>query len=580
MNDPAAPASITALAALSGPFILFDDARSTGGAADARLFTDPVEVIRADDAATLDALLDAVRRWQAAGHYAAGFITYEAGALLEPSLAAVVRTPGDGLPMAWFARFAQSTRIAADRVEALLPDPAGAVIGPPMPRMTRADYEARVARVLDHIRRGDIYQANLTFTADVALRGDPLSAYAALRAQARAGYGGIIHTGDHWLLSHSPELFFAVKDGQIMARPMKGTATRAADPAEDAGRAAALAADAKQRAENLMIVDLLRNDLSRIAAPGSVDVPTLFRVETYPTIHQMVSDVTARLPGDVAVADVLRHIFPCGSITGAPKIRSMEIIGALEDQPRGVYTGSMGFVAPDGEAAFNVAIRTLVLPTGGDTATLGLGSGIVDDSRAADEWHECLAKGRFVERAAGMRFDLIETMAFDPMDGFPLLDRHLERLSASARAFGFAFDRHGIRNMLQHATFRQDIAARVRLRLSRGGAVAIACDPAPPVQDGAVTLLPMPRPVAQGDVRLQHKMSARSFYDDTRRMAQERGAFDALLHDTQGRVTEGCITSIFVERDGMLLTPPLALSLLPGVLRADLIAAGRAVEAE
>jgi para-aminobenzoate synthetase/4-amino-4-deoxychorismate lyase len=369
----------------------------------------------------------------------------------------------------------------------------------------------------------------------------------------------------------------------------------------DAHAASALASDPKQRTENLMIVDLIRNDLSRIAVPGSVHVPALFRVETYPTIHQMVSDVTATMADGTGIEALLQHIYPCGSITGAPKIRAMEIIHALEAATRGAYTGSIGFIAPGGEAAFNVAIRTLALPSdappsdapataeqdaalhggqgcatiiGGD-AILGLGSGIVADSDVAAEWQECLAKGEFIRVASG-QFDLFETMAFDPLDGVLRLDAHLARLGDSARALGFSFDRHAVRNMLQHASFHQQSAARVRVRLSPAGNVAVLFDALPDAPTGPVPVKIVPLPVAPLDFRLRHKTSDRAFYDCARHNA---GAFEVAFTHPNGQLTEGSFTSLFVERDGRLLTPPLSLGLLPGVLRAELIAEGKAVEA-
>ena len=382
-------------------------------------------------------------------------------------------------------------------------------------------------------------------------------------------------TGTHWLLSFSPELFFAQRGRRLIARPMKGTSARGRDAATDTAAKAALAADPKQRAENLMIVDLMRNDLSRIAAQGSVAVPALFRVETYPTIHQMVSDVTATVRPDIGIGGILSALFPCGSITGAPKISAMRVIDRLEPEARGAYTGSIGFFAP-GEAAFNVAIRTCALRDGDACATLGLGSGIVADSVAAAEWQECLAKGRFIS-VGGTAFDLIETMRFEPLDGVVRLDAHLERLGSSARALGFSFDRHALRNRLQQATFHQDEPARIRLRLSPGGAVAIAVDPPPQAPDAPVAVVVAPLPVDPLDFRLAHKTSDRAFYDDARRAG---GAFETLFVDAGGRVTEGSFTSLFVERDGHLVTPPLALGLQPGVLRGALIAEGRAVEGE
>jgi para-aminobenzoate synthetase/4-amino-4-deoxychorismate lyase len=568
--------TVTPLHLCQQPFVLLDDARA-GGAAPARLFVAPKEIVVAHSPAEVDALLTTLDGWQRAGGWAAGFLTYEAGMAFEQRTTALARQLAEGWPLAWFGRFDTAERIAAPLVPGLLPDPAGGMLGSVHPDISEAAYHSAVRRILSAITAGDIYQANLTFQASVAVHGHPLALYARLRQTAQAGYGGLVWTGTHWLLSCSPELFLSIKQGRLMARPMKGTAARMTVPEADRMAAAALASDPKQRAENLMIVDLIRNDLSRIAVPGSVEVPSLFRVETYPTVHQMVSDVRATIRPNTPISAVLRAAFPCGSITGAPKLQAMATIAAVETAARGPYTGSIGFVGPDGEAAFNVAIRTLTLPDGAACATLGLGSGIVADSDPAAEWRECLAKGGFVDQATNIDFDLIETMAFDPETGLPLLDRHLARLGESARTLGFHFDRHELRNRLQHATFRQDCPARVRVRLSWRGAIAIEVGPMPAAPDGQVAVAIAPLPVPRSDIRLAHKTSARSFYDDARRAS---GAWEVVFTDSDGLLTEGSFTNIFVERRGMLLTPPTSRAPLPGVLRAQLLAEGRACEAE
>jgi para-aminobenzoate synthetase/4-amino-4-deoxychorismate lyase len=560
------------------PFVLLDDARAEGAAA-ARLFVDPVEVLTAHSAAEVPALLSALEAAQARGLHAAGYLTYEAGKALAPAWRGAVDAETGDAPLGWFGLFDTVRRIDADKVADLLPDPASAWIGKVAPRVARADYLAAVEAVLGLIRAGDIYQANFTFRADVPVRGNPLAVHARLRRTARAGYGGVIWTGEQAIVSHSPELFFALRGGQVMARPMKGTAARLSDPDADAAAARELADDPKQRAENLMIVDLIRNDLSRVAVPGSVAVPGLFRVESFPTIHQLVSDVSARLPEGAGAVDVLRAAFPCGSITGAPKVRAMEIIDELESGARGLYTGSIGFIEPGGDAAFNVAIRTLLLPQsalqdGPACATLGLGSGIVADSEPVEEWRECLAKGEFVG-AAGESFDLIETMFFDPVEGVQRIEGHLARMKASAAALGFTFDRHGARNVLQSATFRLRNAARVRMRLAPSGALAIEVSPLPRLAELPVPVAVRPAPMAADDFRLTHKTSLRAAYDSARHAS---GAAEVVFVDEPGFVTEGSWSNIFVERDGQLLTPPLALGLLPGVLRAELIDKGRAVE--
>jgi para-aminobenzoate synthetase/4-amino-4-deoxychorismate lyase len=571
---PASPfAQHTAMIDASTPFVLLDDA--SGGEATARLFVRPQRIAVARTAGEVRDMARFVDAARADGLPVAGFLAYEAGYALEPKLSRLARdVAADATPLAWFAAFAEVRLIPADQIPALLPDPAGAWVGTPQPAIERKDYDRAIAAVKAYIAAGDIYQANLTFQSQVAVCGDPLALYARLRAAA-AGWGGVVYTGDHWLLSASPELFYTRAEGRLTARPMKGTAARRADPAEDAAAARQLTESPKERAENLMIVDLLRNDFARISAAGSVAVPRLFDVETYPTVHQMTSTVTA------AVADpalppfgVVEALFPCGSVTGAPKIRAMEVIAEVEAGPRGAYTGSIGGWTDAGES-FNVAIRTLVMKAGDKHACLGLGSGIVADSTADAEWRECLAKGAFVTAGAA-RFDLFTTMLYDPLTGIADLDLHMKRMAQSATALGFPFDRHGVCNELQAATFRLRSPCRLRLRLSRSGAVAIEVRalPAPVAAPVAVVLAPLP--VSAGDFRLRHKTSDRSFYDAARIAG---GAFETVFVDPHGFVTEGSFTNLFVERGGTLLTPPLSRGLLPGVLRARLIDEGEAVEA-
>lgn len=549
----------------SQPFVLLDDAR-TSGAAPARLYTRPVEIITTRDPAELPDLLQRLQ-----GGDWAGYLAYEAGHALEPKFGT---PPMPREALLWFARFEGYQEIDPADVPALLPSAEGGWLGSPRPQLSHQAYAAHLARVKEFIAAGDVYQTNLTIRATVPVSGHPLALYANMRGRAKAGYGGVIWTGEDWFLSLSPELFFALHDRQLTTKPMKGTTQRHPDPVADAAAKAAMLADPKQRAENLMIVDLLRNDLSRVATPGSVAVPQLFTVETYPTLHTMISVVTGRLREGLGVPDVLKALFPCGSITGAPKIRAMEVIDAVEDAPRGIYTGSIGRIDACGDAAFNVAIRTLHLRAGEEAATLGLGGGIVADSQLGDEWSECLAKGRFV--ADPRRFDLIETMRFEPEQGIAELERHLARMKESARQLGFEFDRHAARNELQASTFLLDGPRRVRLMLARNGQIAIETGPLPATAAVPVNVALAPLPVDAHDFRLRHKTSARSFYDAARRAS---GAFEVVFHAPDGLLTEGSFTNVFVERDGMLHTPPLEQGLLPGVLRAALIESGQAVEA-
>lgn len=552
------------------PFVLLDDARVSGAAA-ARLYVAPVEIVVTRRTDEVGAALEALRMATQGGLHAAGYLAYEAGHALEPVLTRRAAATAD-TPLLWFGLFRGFEEIASYEVAGLLPDPDGAWAGAPYPDMTRTDYDAALAQVRTLIEAGDLYQANLTFGAVVKTAGHPFALYAGLRTRAQAGYGGVIHMGGDWILSLSPELFFACDGTYVWTRPMKGTAVRCPDPVADQAAADQLKTDAKQRAENLMIVDLLRNDLSRIAKPGSVAVPDLFRVETYPTVHQMTSTVTGELAAGTDVVDIIRAIYPCGSISGAPKIRAMEAIADIEQAPRGVYTGSIGRIDAGGmSGAFNVAIRTLRLAPG--MARLGLGSGIVADSDAPDEWAECLAKGAFIPSIR--HFDLVETMAFDPHGGVTRLERHLARMKASAAALGFIFDRHAARNELQAATFRLRDPSRVRLLLARSGAMAIQTRRLPPVPAQDVDVAIVPLPVDRDDFRLRHKTTDRQFYDGAR-----HGVFEALFVDEAGFLTEGSFTNIFVKDGATLRTPPLSRGLLAGILREELIDSGQAREAD
>ncbi len=372
---PGAPWLHAAPMRLRPPFILLDDAPD--GTA-VRLYEAPHEIVRADALAEVRPALARLREARASGLHAAGYLAYEAGAALEPRAGSAA---GHDAPLLWFGLFERCRRLAADAVGALLPDPAGAWAGAPVPRISQAQYFRQFERVRELIHAGDIYQANLSLRASVPVAGSPAALYALLRSRQLAGYGALVATGERWLLSLSPELFFRLDGTRLTARPMKGTVRRGGGTASDAAAVNALQEDPKQRSENLMIVDLLRNDLSRVATAGSVAVPELFTVETYPTVHTMTSTITAKIAPDRDAVDAIEALFPCGSVTGAPKIRAMQVIAEVEHAPRGAYTGSIGRIDANGDAAFNVAIRTLDLREGDARATLGLGGGIVAEFR-------------------------------------------------------------------------------------------------------------------------------------------------------------------------------------------------------
>lgn len=352
-------------------------------------FRAPREVLTARDAPEVAAALARADAARAQGAWVAGILAYEAGYALEPRLLPLMPPdrPGPLLRLGLF-----------DGPEPDVGGPADARLAPPTPLVARADYDAAIARILAYVAAGDCYQVNLTFPLrSRLLAGTPLSLWRRLVAGGQAGQGAFVDLGGPAIVSVSPETFFRVDAGTIAARPMKGTAPRHADPARDAALARALRADPKSRAENLMIVDLLRNDLGRLARTGTVRVPDLYRVETYPTVHQMTSTVIATLADPPSLSTLMPALFPCGSVTGAPKIRAMEIIRELEPCPRGAYCGAIGWMAPDGRAAFNVAIRTLTID--GPDVLLNVGGGVVADSTADGEWEEALWKARFLAPA-------------------------------------------------------------------------------------------------------------------------------------------------------------------------------------
>ena len=555
-------------------FVLFDDARD--GGAPPRLYSGPNELIVARKLDDVLPALEKIRAALQAGQHAAGYLAYEAGHAFDPKLRDCARR-AEG-PLLCFGLF---DSFETPNLSTLLPSPDGAYAGQLSPRTTREQYGDAVENVRRHLFAGDFYQANLTFGCDVAVAGDPLALYARLRRSARAGWSGVLKHDDGAIISLSPEQFFTLREGIIEARPMKGTARRRPNPDRDRAEAQALAVDAKQRAENLMIVDLMRNDLARVSVAGSVEVPELFQVETYPTLHQMVSRIRSRLRVECDAIDVLCTIFPCGSVTGAPKIAAIEALTTLEPEPRGAYTGSMGWIEPHrfgdpGDAAFNVLIRTLEWHGGATKARLGLGSGLVVDSEPSNEWDECLLKGDFVRREA-QDFDLIETMGFDPSEGIVELERHLDRMKSSAEDLDFQFDRHAARNELQAATFGRKQRAMVRLLLSRSGAMAIQLKTYDDPEELPVRVAVRPLPVEPSDFRLRYKTTDRRFLDLTR---QQAGEFETVFVDPDGQLTEGSRTNLFVEREGKLLTPPLSRGLMPGILRAKLIEEGKAEEAE
>ncbi|GAB4227692.1 MAG: aminodeoxychorismate synthase component I [Methyloligellaceae bacterium] len=559
--------------------ILIDN--SGDGGAPSYLFEEPCGEVIARDAAEVEEAITALSRATASGLHAAGYFSYELGYVLEPHLLPLLSRERP-VPLLQFGLFAKRRALTGAQTDALLRSwGAGpySLTGPEI-SMDRDTYRQHFARTQRYIADGDIYQLNLTLKGRFRLSGCPVTFYRELRRRQPVAHGALMQFDGLSLLSLSPELFLSLSSGTALTRPMKGTAARGLTPVQDAALRNWLSRDEKSRAENLMIVDLMRNDLSRIAQTGSVRVETLFNVETYRTLHQMTSDITARLRDDVSLMDLLKALFPPGSITGAPKLRAMEIIHELESGPRGIYTGAIGMLAPDGSARFNVAIRTLTIHEDG-RGEIGIGSGIVHDSEADAEYDECLLKMRFMNEPAA-DFELIETLLHKPGSGYVLLSRHLERLAASAGYFGFPYEEARVRDVLEREAARLGRSDhRVRLLLSPDGSLSISATPVgagSPEQKLAYVFSPLT--MSSDDVFLYHKTTRRQTYDQEHaRLSARFGADEVLFVNERGELTEGSRTNIFIERGGKLLTPALECGLLPGTLRADLLASGKAEEA-
>ena len=554
----------------------FDDL--TGASESFRLIG-PVGVLEARRTSEVAGAIAAAEGAAARGLWVAGFVSYEASPGLDAAIAVRERPSGDpfaDLPLAWFAMF-------EDRERTVLPEPPDEPphdAGAWRPSVERASYDAAIARIRSHIAAGDTYQVNHTFRLRSRVEGDDRGLYRDLSYAQRGAYSAYLNLGRYRVLSASPELFFRIDGSRLTAKPMKGTARRGRWPAEDESVAASLRGSVKDRAENAMIVDLLRNDMGRVARAGTVTWSDVFDLERFETVWQLTSTVSAELGPGTTLVDVFGALFPCGSVTGAPKVATMGIIAELEDSPRGVYCGAVGWLAPSGSGAadvrFNVPIRTVVLDAESRTAEYGVGGGITWDSSAPSEYDETLAKAR-VLTTRRPRFELYETLRHDPGGGFRHLERHLARLRHSSSYFGFRLDEPAVIRALEGAANRfADRAARVRVSIDREGRADAGATALVPAPEPARVAVDHGHPVDPSDPMLFHKHSLRGRYDDAR--ARHPDADDVLLVNDRGEITESTIANVAVSLGGLWLTPPLEAGLLPGVGREVALKEGWLIE--
>ena len=554
---------------MAAPWARFDDLR-TG---EALLCPPPSRVLTAVRPDQVAAVLQEVHDATEAGRWAFGYVAYEAAAGLDPQLPGRSTAPGEP-PLVWFGLCDEPAA-----VECLAPPAGGAPPSAPWrPDRTDDEHASAVARVREHIAAGETYQCNLTDRLRSTAPGDPLALYTRLALAQRGAHNAYLDLGRHVVVSASPELFLEWSGDVVRTRPMKGTAPRGRTTAEDREQSRRLRASSKERAENLMVVDLLRNDLGRVAEVGSVVVDELFALERYPTVWQMTSQVSARVPAGTGLVDLFGALFPCGSVTGAPKRRTMQLIDELEPTPRGVYCGAVGLVGPPSarfRARFSVAIRTAVVDRATGEAVYGAGGGITWGSEPAAERAELLAKAAVLAHDV-TEHRLLETLAWTPAEGPRNVGRHLARMADSADWAGFRFDADAALASVRRAVAGRTGPARVRLLLSRDGELDVELHPLPPAPGRPVRLALDDDPVDAADPWLQHKSTRRDVY--LTRALRHPEADDVVLVNGRGELTETTTANLALRLGGRWGTPPCSSGCLPGVERARLLELGHLSE--
>lgn len=531
------------------------------------LFRDPVEVLVAY---THDEVRSVLRRISDTGCWTVGWISYEAAGAFDSAL---TTHPSCGVPLVCFGSYAHPVEVAGPG--SLFTGEEGIArerryeIGDWTPSVGPDHYRQVIGKIRDRIAAGETYQVNYTFHLRAAFRGDPRGLFLEMTRLQPGGCGAYIEYGDTAVCCASPEMFFTLHGGEVTSRPMKGTRARGLSAEADRSAADALRTSEKDRAENIMITDMIRNDIGRVAEPGTVETVRPFDIEGYPTVWQMTSTVKGRIGqakrGDGAAVRVLEALFPCASITGAPKVNTMRIIRELENGPRGIYTGSIGVIAPDGDAQFNVAIRTAVIDRRKGRIEYGTGGGIIWDSEAESEYAEALHKASILTRPFPP-FQCLETMRYDPGKGIFLLDRHVRRLGATAERFGFALDADAVRGRLEEVCGERPL--RVRLLLNAEGGIDVQTADLEEARDALVALAR--EPVDSSDLFLYHKTTHRAVYEQA--VAGCPGVDDVILYNERGELTESCTANLVLKIDGRYITPAVECGLLAGTYRDELLA--------
>ncbi len=538
------------------------------------LFRDPHAVVTLRHGDDVSAFFASLESYHERGFWLCGYCAYELGYYLEDALAHLRRHYD--FPLAWFMVCKKPRAFDRAPRRTVLPRHATPSLPRPFnglfPSIEKINYDSSIAAIKKYLKAGLTYQVNYTFPMRAERAHTSIDIYRYLRTVQPTPYMAFINAEDRTILSFSPELFFRRRNDIITVRPMKGTSARGVTLEEDRKKRQELSSSDKIRAENVMIVDLLRNDLGRIAK--KVWVPRLFEIEKHGTLYQMTSTVKARVPRALGIKELFTALFPSGSVTGAPKIKTMELIASLERAPRGIYTGAIGYIAPSNDACFNVAIRTLEIE--GVKAKAGVGGGIVADSLDSAEYEEALLKARFLS-AAPEYFSLIETMRLEEDGTIAFLGLHLNRLKKSCEYFDIPLAMRPLRRALMARGKSSTRPAIIRLLVARGGTWAFERKPLSALRAPVRVALSAER-INPTNVFLYHKTTNRAFYDEAHAHAKKNGFFDVLFFNAKRELTEGAISNVFIRRNGVLLTPPVRSGLLPGVLRAHLLRTRQACE--
>jgi para-aminobenzoate synthetase/4-amino-4-deoxychorismate lyase len=531
------------------------------------LFLNPKEIITCIDGDKIKNCFLKLEEFISKGYYAAGFLSYEAGLFFEEILKKNFANRNN-FPLLWFGIYDSPVIYGPlDIKENPSIDFNQYSLNSKRLNITQADYIKNISKIKKYIAKGESYQINYTVKYKFHLQGPSQGLFIDLCRKQHVHYAAFIDCGNFQILSLSPELFFKRDRNRIILKPMKGTLNRGCVLQEDYVKAQQLKESLKNRAENIMIVDLIRNDIGRISIDGGVNTKSIFDVEKYDTLFQMTSTIVSRLRKDIRWYELFKNIFPSGSVTGAPKIRTMQIIKSLEKEPRYLYTGSIGFISPEKKAVFNVAIRTAIINKKTQQAEMGIGSGIVWDSDAKKEYEECKLKSKFLTESY-IDFQLIETMCWSYLEGFFLLDYHLKRLGDSARYFGFSFKRETIIKQLNRKVdfFNKSNRYRLRLLLYRDGRVKIETRILTEL-NGVVRITFSKNRTNSADNFLFHKTTRRKLYNDEYKKYSQEGFYDVIFLNEKNQITEGTISNVFIKKNGIFYTPPLNCGLLEGTFR-------------